>query len=632
MGGIVEEGYKSSKIMSYSAIKATTQAIQNGTGDMLGKKKKDDVAMRLKLLGVLRTFESKLSNPPPKNLDYSLRYAYCSDAPGHDIEKCWHLRSDIQELIDTNQIEVQILGVPNINQNPLPAHAETHMIDIVYKDGKPEKPSKSIMIIRASESNSVKTPIVTSATSSTVEGLTDKLSKLDVKPSVVDVKGSPDNAEANQGKLKVVMSGIASKHVIIVEGARTTPIVIKLVTQLPVDDTKVVLWNYKQVIVTYKGKEVEEEVNETRGLTRSGRCFALEELGKAKPLKDSPILVKKPVTKEEAEEFLRKMKVQDYSIVEQLRKTPAQIYLLLLLIHLDEHRRALMKILNEAHVPDKIIINHLEKIANKILDSNKITFSDDELPLEGAEHNRALYLIVKYEDSMVTRVLVDNGSSANIFPLSSLHKLKIDAERIHKNSICVRGFDEGGKDSVGDIVIELTIGPVEFTMEFQVLDMVVSYNLLLGRPWIHVAKAVPSSLHQMVEDNKGPWVYQFFKTVSVEKVPEEECIPGPKLASATVMVENKMLKNGFCKGLGASLQGIVQPVSLRENLGTFGLGFKPTWDDVKKAKKLKKKAWVLPKPIPCLSRSFVKSGVVKRPVSTVPKPVVDFDEELIEMF
>ncbi|XP_070019431.1 uncharacterized protein [Nicotiana sylvestris] len=45
MGEMVEEGLKSSKIMSYSAIKATTQAIQSGTGSFLGKKKKEDVAM-----------------------------------------------------------------------------------------------------------------------------------------------------------------------------------------------------------------------------------------------------------------------------------------------------------------------------------------------------------------------------------------------------------------------------------------------------------------------------------------------------------------------------------------------------------------------------------------------------------
>ncbi|XP_070013312.1 uncharacterized protein [Nicotiana sylvestris] len=107
--------------------------------------------------------------------------------------------------------------------------------------------------------------------------------------------------------------------------------------------------------------------------------------------------------------------------------------------------------------------------------------------------------MVKCEDSVLTQVLVDNGSSANICPLSTLNKLKVNDERIHKNSICVRRFDGGRKDSVGDIMLELTIGPVEFTMEFQVVDVAVPYNLLLGQPWIHTAKAVPSTLHQMVK-------------------------------------------------------------------------------------------------------------------------------------
>ncbi|XP_070002646.1 uncharacterized protein [Nicotiana sylvestris] len=44
MGGMVEEGLKLNKIMSYSAIKATTQVIQSGTGGVIGKKKKEGVA------------------------------------------------------------------------------------------------------------------------------------------------------------------------------------------------------------------------------------------------------------------------------------------------------------------------------------------------------------------------------------------------------------------------------------------------------------------------------------------------------------------------------------------------------------------------------------------------------------
>ncbi|XP_070008740.1 uncharacterized protein [Nicotiana sylvestris] len=45
MGEMVEEGLKSSKIMSYFALKITTQAIQNDTGSLLCQKENDDVAM-----------------------------------------------------------------------------------------------------------------------------------------------------------------------------------------------------------------------------------------------------------------------------------------------------------------------------------------------------------------------------------------------------------------------------------------------------------------------------------------------------------------------------------------------------------------------------------------------------------
>ncbi|XP_070023351.1 uncharacterized protein [Nicotiana sylvestris] len=111
MGGMVEEGLKSNKIMSYSAIKETTQAIQSGTGGVIGKNKKEDVATIdsgawLRQLDMLRPIESKLSNPSPRNLDYSVSCEYCSGALGHDTEKCWHLKNAIQELIDTNRIEV----------------------------------------------------------------------------------------------------------------------------------------------------------------------------------------------------------------------------------------------------------------------------------------------------------------------------------------------------------------------------------------------------------------------------------------------------------------------------------------------------------------------------------------------
>ena len=52
---------------------------------------------------------------------------------------------------------------------------------------------------------------------------------------------------------------------------------------------------------------------------------------------------------------------------------------------------------------------------------------------------------------------------------------------------------------MGTLTLELMIGPVVFQVMFQILSIPVSLNLLLGRPWIHSAGAIPSSLHLKVK-------------------------------------------------------------------------------------------------------------------------------------
>ena len=51
------------------------------------------------------------------------------------------------------------------------------------------------------------------------------------------------------------------------------------------------------------------------------------------------------------------------------------------------------------------------------------------------------------------------------------------------------------------------------------------------------------------------------------------------------MTVSELLKYEFVpgKGLGVSLYSIVRPICPRENMGTFGLGFEPTTEDLKKA-------------------------------------------------
>ena len=52
---------------------------------------------------------------------------------------------------------------------------------------------------------------------------------------------------------------------------------------------------------------------------------------------------------------------------------------------------------------------------------------------------------------------------------------------------------------MGTLTLELMIGPVVFQVMFKILRISISFNLLLGCPWIHSAGSIPSSLYLKVK-------------------------------------------------------------------------------------------------------------------------------------
>jgi hypothetical protein len=234
-------------------------------------------------------------------------------------------------------------------------------------------------------------------------------------------------------KEKVMLQTVSVSTVQSLE--KVPSIVIQVPQPFPYQDDKRVPWNYgMKVISTREGKpKMEEEVvgNLTSGLggiTRSGRCYTPEELEKrrkeiGKAVEDP---AKTKAAEDEAADFLRIIKSSEYTVVKQLSKMPSHISVLALLLTSESHRKALLKVLNEAYVPKDITGPSFENMVTSILVTNQLTFSDDELPPEGRGHIKALYISVKTNDRIVTRVLIDNGSALNVYPLSTLEKLDID--------------------------------------------------------------------------------------------------------------------------------------------------------------------------------------------------------------
>ncbi|RVX21643.1 Retrovirus-related Pol polyprotein from transposon 17.6 [Vitis vinifera] len=109
-----------------------------------------------------------------------------------------------------------------------------------------------------------------------------------------------------------------------------------------------------------------------------------------------------------------------------------------------------------------------------------------------------LYISVSCSGRRVPSVLLDNGSALNVCPLATAIALGYAPSDFGPSTQTVRAYEVLG-GSMGTLEIELLIGSATFVAIFQVLRIPTSFNLLLGRPWIHRAGAIPSSLHQKVK-------------------------------------------------------------------------------------------------------------------------------------
>ncbi|KAK6777926.1 hypothetical protein RDI58_024644 [Solanum bulbocastanum] len=136
---------------------------------------------------------------------------------------------------------------------------------------------------------------------------------------------------------------------------------------------------------------------------------------------------------------------------------------------------------------------------NQVIRGHQINLCDEELPFEGRMHDKALDITIMYRDKIINCVLIDDGSGLNICPLSTLRQLKFDLGKLHQNQVNVRAFDGVQRDTLGAVNLYIQTSPAESNVEFQVLDINTSYNLFLGRPFIHMTGALPSTLHQLMK-------------------------------------------------------------------------------------------------------------------------------------
>ncbi|KAB5563761.1 hypothetical protein DKX38_003815 [Salix brachista] len=77
-----------------------------------------------------------------------------------------------------------------------------------------------------------------------------------------------------------------------------------------------------------------------------------------------------------------------------------------------------------------------------------------------------------------------------------MRELGIPMDELFPSHLMIQGFNQGGQNAIGKIRLAMHMEDMESNALFHVIDAKTTYNMLLGRPWIHENGIISSTLHQ----------------------------------------------------------------------------------------------------------------------------------------
>ncbi|KAI5435748.1 hypothetical protein KIW84_022249 [Lathyrus oleraceus] len=588
-------------------------------------------AQLLSSLQQLQLVQLRTLAPPvdrlPVGYDANARCSFHSGAPGHNIENCKAFKHVVQDLIDSKAIN--LAPAPNVVNNPMPQHGnanvnmmegEARSVKDVLKLKTPLLDIKGYLlkadvfpscgkgcVDRATQSGGVVEnadvdPLfpedaeeftnvvpadlvipndVINFSDAVVDNPnmvfdSDVLAELD--SDVSDVCTSINKISEYDCDVATITIFYPTAQISVLEAQPVPPVrphqstmTITTPGPLPFTSERAIPWHYGGSVYTHDhgveqplkveevqyqksepGIEIKDPAMDNVGgigrFTRSGRLFyppvtqpdSADATTKAKGKQvvnegtSAPQAGSEPAFAKDVDELLRIIKKSGYKVVDQLIRTSSKISILSLLLCSE----ALLKVLNAAYVPQEILVNQLEGIVANVHTSNGLGFTDSDLTPAGRGHNKALHISMECKDTVLSHVLVDTCSSLNVLPKRALSRLEVEGLVLKPSDLIVRAFD-GSK------------------------------SCLLGRPWIHNAGAVSSTLHQKI---KFPVNGRIITVCGEEDILIKDAAPVEKVKASAPISSFKQAQtledSGVAPGWGRLLE-----LPMKED--KFGIGYQP---------------------------------------------------------
>ena len=132
-----------------------------------------------------------------------------------------------------------------------------------------------------------------------------------------------------------------------------------------------------------------------------------------------------------------------------------------------------------------------------------IGFSEDDARRLYHPYDDALVVSLRVGDYNVHRMLVDNGSSADILYYPAFQQMGINRARLTPANAPLVGFGGTRVLPLGAITLSVTVGdyPQQIIQDvtFLVVDCSSAYNGIIGRPTLNSWKASTSTYHLMIK-------------------------------------------------------------------------------------------------------------------------------------
>ncbi|GAU43337.1 hypothetical protein TSUD_398820 [Trifolium subterraneum] len=404
--------------------------------------------------------------PPPVPVVLPIWYrsdltcAFHQGAPGHDVERCYALKKAVQELIRNKVLSFKDEN-PNVRNNPLPNHGSSvHFIQscqetstiLSVKDIKtPLMPIHSRMCEAKLFSHDhvtcekcLKNPQGCSRVQEDIQRLMDKGELVVTKKSEDVYVIVPEFNVSNRLEM-IYNSGEPT----------VSPLLICLPGPMPYTSLRAVPYRYDATMLQ-DGVETPipplisvDNIADNSKILRSGRILPGAVQGKTGSSVEKTQIPDSSGTGErvyeDSDEVLKMIKRSEYKIVDQLLQTPSKISILSLLMNSDAHREALIKVLNQAYVDHDVTLGQFGSIVGNVTTCNNLSFSDEELPERGRDHNLGLHISVSCKFDSLSNVLVDTGSSLNVMSKITFDKLAYRGAPLRPSALIVKAFDGSRK-------------------------------------------------------------------------------------------------------------------------------------------------------------------------------------------